>query len=60
MFNLLFFSIGLGIVIYGVYVNTRTQVNLRKQLMKKYLGFYITGVIFIKFILIPIFSLIKS
>jgi len=60
MLNILFFSIGLGIVSYGIYINTKTQVNLRKQLMKKYLGFYIGGIAFIKFILIPIFSLIKN
>ena len=60
MLNLLFFSIGLGIVSYGIYINTKTQVNLRKKLMKKYLGFYIGGIAFIKFILIPIFSLIKN
>jgi len=60
MLNLLFFSIGLGIVSYGIYINTKTQVNLRKQLMKKYLAFYIAGIIIVKFMLIPIFSLIKS
>ena len=60
MLNLIFFSIGLGILSYGIYINTKTQVNLRKQLMKKYLGFYIAGIVFIKFILIPIFSLIKN
>jgi len=60
MLNLLFFSIGLVIVSYGIYINTKTQVNLRKQLMKKYLGFYVVGIILVKFMLIPVFSLIKS
>ena len=60
MLNLLFFSIGLVIVSYGIYINTKTQVNLRKQLIKKYLGFYVAGIILVKFMLIPVFSLIKS
>ena len=60
MLNLIFFSIGLGIVSYGIYINTKTQVNLRRKLMKRYLGFYVGSIIFIKLLLIPLFSLIKN
>ena len=60
MLNLIFFSIGLGILSYGIYINTKTQVNLRRKLMKRYLGFYVGSIIFIKLLLISLFSLIKN
>ena len=60
MTHLLFFAGGLGIVAYGVYVNTKSDIQLRKQLMKKYISVYIISVAICKFMIIPIFSLIKS
>lgn len=60
MTHLLFFTGGLGMVIYGVYVNTKSDIQLRKQLMKKYVLMYVISVAVWKFMIIPIFSLIKG
>lgn len=59
MYHTIAFSVGLGMVIYGVFQNTKSQVHLRKELLKKYILIYIIGVITCNYLLIPLFTLIK-
>jgi len=59
MYHVIAFSVGLGMVTYGVFQNTKSQIHLRKQLLKKYILIYLLGVITCNYLLIPLFSLIK-
>ena len=60
MTHLLFFTGGLGMVIYGVYINTKSDIQLRKQLMKKYVLMYIISVAICNMVIYPIFLWIKG
>jgi len=60
MFHLIAFVGGLGIVVYGVLVNTKSQVSLRKKLLKKYILMYLITIAIFNFAIIPIMSLLKN
>lgn len=60
MYHIAGFLIGLGLVTFGIYVNTKTQTHLRKNMLKKYIIIYLIMVIMANFIIIPIFSLLKN
>jgi hypothetical protein len=60
LYHIIAFGLGLGLVIYGVYNNTKSQIQLRKQMLKKYIILYLIMVVFCNFVVIPIFSLIKN
>lgn len=51
MAHIVFFGFGLGMVIYGIYANTRTQTHLRKKMLKKYVVIYLVLVMLVNFII---------
>lgn len=59
MYHAVGFLIGLGLVAFGVYTNTKTQLHLRKLMLKKYILIYLGMVAIANFVIIPIFTLIK-
>lgn len=60
LYHITFGILGLGLVIYGVFANTKSQTHLRKKLLKKYLIMYALLIISANFFIIPFFSLLKK